>query len=91
MLIISTIATVAFPVSWYVKNDLIGIVNGMSVILQLVAFMYFYKMLKPQISWFKAGLNTTAKSIYSFAICSLFLKVIVQLLLLFSDIATLSH
>jgi hypothetical protein len=91
LLIISTIATVAFPVSWYVKNDLIGIANGIGMILQLVAFMYFYKMLKRQISWFKTGLNATAKSIYSLAICSLFLKVIVQLRLLFPDIASSSH
>lgn len=91
LLIISTIATVAFPVSWYVKNNLITAINGIGVVLQLVAFFYFYKMLEPQISWFKTTLSTTAKMVYSLAICSLFFKIIVQLLLLIPDIASSSH
>ncbi|MFQ6599170.1 hypothetical protein ACIDC4_00500 [Flavobacterium sp. C3NV] len=91
LLIFSTIATVAFPVSWYVKNNVISVINGIGVVLQLLAFIYFYKMLKPQISWFKTTLNTTAKRVYSLAICSLVLKVMVQLLLLFPDIVSSSH
>lgn len=91
LLIISTIATVAFPVSWYVKNNLITIVNAVGIMLQLIAFVYFYKMLKPQITWFKTSLSAAAKMVYGLAICSLFLKIIVQLLLLVPDIASSSH
>lgn len=91
LLIVSTIATVAFPVSWYVKNNLITGINAVGIVLQLIAFVYFYKMLKPQISWFKASLSATTKMVYSLAICSLFLKIIVQLLLLIPDIASSSH
>jgi hypothetical protein len=91
LIIISTIATVAFPVSWYVKNNLLRVVNAIGVVVQMLAFIYFYKMLKPQICWFKTTLNTTAKNVYSVAIYSLFLKVIVQLLLFFPDIASSSH
>lgn len=91
LLIVSTIATVAFPVSWYVKNNLITGINAVGIVLQLIAFAYFYKMLKSQISWFKASLSATAKMVYGLAICSLFLKIIVQLLLLIPDIASSSH
>ena len=91
LLIVSTIATFAFPVSWYVRNSLIGYSNGIGVVLQLFAFLYFYKMLKPQVFGFKAALSGTAKMVYCLAICSLFLKIIFQLMLLVPDIASSSH
>ncbi|MCV9927004.1 hypothetical protein OIU83_05050 [Flavobacterium sp. LS1R49] len=91
LLIIATFLTLAFPVSWYVKNSLLSWINTIGVILQLVAFIYFYKMLKPQWGWFKANLDTTAKMVYSLALCSLFLKIGIQLLVLIPKLAEASH
>jgi len=91
LLIAATFTTFAFPLSWYIKNTLISCMSAIGVVLQFFAFVYFYKMLKPQIASFKTTLDTTAKMIYGLAIFSLFLKVFVQLMLLFPDIATVSH
>ncbi|MBF7090285.1 hypothetical protein IUY40_01840 [Flavobacterium sp. ALJ2] len=91
LLIIATFLTVAFPVSWYVENNVLSWINTTGVILQLVAFIHFYKMLKPQISWFKDNLDSTTKLVYGLALCSLFLKIIIQLLVLIPKLAEVSH
>ncbi|MNT24075.1 hypothetical protein D3C72_1595270 [compost metagenome] len=59
--------------------------------MQLGAFIYFYKMLKPQIIDFKKTLNKTTKMVYALALCSLFLKIGIQLLTLFPNLAEVSH
>jgi ABC-type arginine/histidine transport system permease subunit len=48
-------------------------------------------MLKPQINYFKSTLNQITKIVYSLALCSLFLKVGIQLLTIFPNLAEVSH
>ncbi|PUU70057.1 hypothetical protein DBB36_10485 [Flavobacterium sp. WLB] len=91
ILIVSTILTVSFPIRWFVESNVLRWINTFGVVLQLTAFIYFYKMLRPQISDFKANLNKEAKKFYGLALCSLFLKIGIQLLIIFPNIATISH
>lgn len=91
LLVVSIFLTVAFPIRWFVENNILNWINILGVILQLFAFIYFYKMLKPQIIDFKTNLNRTAKLFYSLALCSLFLKIGIQLLTIFPNIAEVSH
>jgi hypothetical protein len=91
LIIISTLLTVAFPVRWFIENDILSYINGLGVLLQLIAFVYFYKMLKSQIIDFKSTLNKTSKLVYGLALCSLFLKVGIQLLTIFPNLAAVSH
>ena len=91
LLVISIFLTLAFPIRWFVENNILNWINILGVILQLFAFIYFYKMLKPQIIDFKTNLNRTAKLFYSLALCSLFLKIGIQLLTIFPNIAEVSH
>ncbi|MEP6802933.1 MAG: hypothetical protein ABI892_00315 [Flavobacterium sp.] len=91
LLIIATLLTFAFPVSWYLKNSLLSWMNAFGVILQMIAFVYCYKMLKPQISIFKPNLGNSAKLVYSLALCSLFLKIGIQLLVLIPNLNEVSH
>ncbi|WPO77340.1 hypothetical protein [Flavobacterium sp. KACC 22761] len=91
LIIISTILTICFPVRWFVENDILSYVNGLGVLLQLGSFIYFYKMLKPQIHHFKSTLDKTTKIVYGLALSSLFLKVGIQLLTLFPNLAEVSH
>ena len=91
LIIISILLTVAFPVRWFVENDIFSYVNALGVLIQLGAFVYFYKMLQPQISHFKSTLDKTTKIVYGLALCSLFLKVGIQLLTLFPNLAEVSH
>lgn len=91
LLIIATFLTLAFPVSWYLENILLRWINAIGVIVQVVAFIYFYKMLKSKIEWFKINLDPITKTVYSLALCSLFLKIGIQLLVLIPDLAEVSH
>lgn len=91
LIIVSTLLTVCFPVRWFVENDILSYINVLGVLIQLMAFIYFYKMLKTQITVFKNQLNKTAKMVYGLALCSLFLKVGIQLLTIFPNLAEVSH
>ncbi|WP_264551583.1 hypothetical protein [Flavobacterium sp. N2038] len=91
LIIISTLLTVTFPIRWFVENDFLSYINVLGVLIQLGAFIYFYKMLKPQIKYFKDALDKTTKIVYGLALCSLFLKVGIQLLTIFPNLAIVSH
>ncbi len=91
LMIISTLLTICFPVRWFIENDILSYINVCGVIIQLYAFIYFYKMLKPQIIGFKKTLNETTKMVYGLALCSLFLKIGIQLLTIFPNLAEVSH
>lgn len=89
--ILATFFTVAFPISWFVENQILNWINTFGVLLQLVSFIYFYKMLKPQINHFKSTIDSVTKWPYSFALTSLFLKIAIQLVVLFPNLGEVSH
>lgn len=89
--ILATFFTVAFPISWFVENQILNWINTFGVLLQLVSFIYFYKMLKPQINYFKSTIDSVTKWPYSFALTSLFLKITIQLVVLFPNLGEVSH
>ncbi|MFC4477733.1 hypothetical protein [Flavobacterium chungangensis] len=89
--VVSTLLTVCFPVRWFIENDILSYINGLGVLIQLGAFVCFYKMLKPQINHFKSTLDKTTKIVYGLALCSLFLKVGIQMLTIFPNLAEVSH
>jgi hypothetical protein len=89
--ILATFFTVAFPISWFVKSSILKGINILGVLSQLIAFVYFYKMLYSQIKEFKAKLDSITKLTYDFALVSLVLKIGIQLLLFVSNLAEVSH
>ncbi|PWB25542.1 hypothetical protein DCO46_08520 [Flavobacterium sp. HTF] len=91
LLVISVFLTFAFPVSWYISSEILYGINLSGVLLQIISFWYFYKMLKPQIMYFKAGLNQLTKLVYSLSLCSLFLKLCIQLVVLIPNLGESSH
>ncbi|GAA3732292.1 hypothetical protein GCM10022422_13290 [Flavobacterium ginsengisoli] len=91
LMVVSTLLTVCFPVRWFIENDILSYINICGVIIQLCAFIYFYKMLQPQINHFKNSLDKITKMVYGLALCSFFLKVGIQLLTLFPNLAEVSH
>jgi hypothetical protein len=90
-LIVSTLLTVSFPISWYIDSKEMKWINAIGVLLQLFAFVYFYKMLKPQIKTFTAGLGSIARIVYGLALSSLLLKLSLQLFVIYPDLANTSH
>lgn len=91
LLVVATLLTFAFPLSWYIDDRALNCTNAIGVLLQLVSFIYGYKMLKPQINLFKANLDSITKTVYSLGIWSLFFKIAIQLVVLVSDMAEVSH
>ncbi|MFB9110721.1 hypothetical protein [Flavobacterium gyeonganense] len=91
LMLTATLLTLVFPVRWFIQSDLSIYINGLGVLIQFTAFIYFYKMLKPQINHFKNTLDKTTKSVYGLALYSLSLKVGIQLLTIFPNLAQVSH
>lgn len=91
LLIASALLTVSFPIRWFIENDLLNVINAIGVLLQLFAFISFYKMLKHQITDFTSNLDKTTKLVYGLALISLSLKIGIQLLTIFPNLAEVSH
>lgn len=91
LLILGTFFTVAFPISWFVKDQILKCLNTFGVLLEVIAFVYFYKMLNPQINQFKANLDSLTQGTYVFALWSLSLKMILQLAVLLPNLTEVSH
>ena len=83
LLITSIVLTFAFPVRWFVENTVLNYINAVGVVVQVAAFIYFYKMLQPQIFNFKM--------VYGLALFSLGLKVGIQMLTIIPNITEVSH
>lgn len=90
-LIVGTVLTFALPVSWFISNPVLTWINGVGVVVQLVAFVKLILMLRSQFGTFYAKLKEIEKIVYSFALLSLGLKVLVQLVVIFPDMALVSH
>ncbi|KFF05986.1 hypothetical protein [Flavobacterium reichenbachii] len=91
LLIISVFLTFAFPVGWFVDAVFLKWINGIGVVSYAAAFFYFYKMLEPQLFSFKESLDTPSKIAYGLALSSLFLKIMIQILVLIPNFAEASH
>ena len=91
LLVLTTLFTVTFPISWFIENQILKWINALGVLLQLISFLYFYKMLQPQISQFKANINSISKLTYVFALSALFLKITLQFVVLAPNLTEVSH
>jgi hypothetical protein len=91
LLVLTTLFTVTFPISWFIENQILKWINTLGVLLQLISFLYFYKMLQPQTSQFKANINSITKLTYVFALSALFLKITLQFVVLAPNLTEVSH
>ena len=91
LLVVSTILTLALPVSWFLSNPIFHWINVVGVSLQIIAFLVFIKILRPHFQSFLASLNKIEKTVYSFALFSLALKVGIQLIVVIPELAQVAH
>nr|WP_294929530.1 hypothetical protein [uncultured Flavobacterium sp.] len=91
LFVASTFLTLALPVSWYLPNPVFYWLNALGVMLQLYAAVLFIQFIRPQFQSFFAILPTIIKIVYGFALFSLALKVVIQLVVLFPELAQVSH
>lgn len=91
LLVVSTILTLALPISWYLNYPIFYWINSVGVLLQLLAFYYFILLIKPPFSVFFSTLKPIEKIVYGFGLTSLALKVAIQLFVLVPYLAQASH
>jgi hypothetical protein len=91
LLVTATILTLALAVSWYLPNPVFHWINSLGVLLQLLSFIIFIQIIRPHFQTFFSTLKPIEKLVYGFALTSLFLKVIIQLIVLIPEFAQISH
>jgi hypothetical protein len=91
LFVIGTVLTLALPVSWSLSNPIFYWINAFGVIIQLFSAVVFIQLIRPQFQTFFAPLSSLEKIVYRFALFSLALKIIIQLVVLVPELAQVSH
>lgn len=91
LLVTATVLTLALPVSWSLTNPIFYWINAIGVMTQLLSFVLFALLIQPHFKDFFAPLSPLEKTVYRFALATLALKVIIQLIVLVPELAQISH
>ena len=91
LLVVATVLTLALPISWYFTNSLFYWINSLGILVQLVSFLISIQILRPHFSAFFNKLQTIEKLVYGLALISIFLKIMIQLVVLVPELAQVSH
>ncbi|PVX45089.1 hypothetical protein C8C85_0859 [Flavobacterium sp. 103] len=91
LFVTATVLTLALPVSWSLSNPIFYWINAIGVTIQLISFILFVLLIQPHFQDFFAPLSPLEKTVYRFALCSLALKIIIQLVVLVPELAQVSH
>jgi hypothetical protein len=91
LFVIGTILTLALPVSWSLSNPIFYWINAVGVLIQLFSAMLFIQLIRPQFQAFFNPLSPLEKTVYRFALLSLALKIIIQLVVLVPELTQVSH
>jgi hypothetical protein len=91
LFVTATVLTLALPVSWSLSSSVFYWINVAGVILQLISAVLFIQLIRPQFQSFFAPLSSLEKTVYRFALFSLALKIIIQLVVLVPELALVSH
>ena len=87
--LMATFFTFAMPVSWYISLPMLQHINQVGVIFQLISIIFFMKLLLPGFTRFIKSRQPLAKLLYQLSLFMLLLKVGIQLLTIFPEIARL--
>ena len=74
-LVLATICTLALPISWFAPSPILNWINGFGILCQIVCFILFIKMSKPNIQNHLKSVTKEAKYLYIFALISFALKI----------------
>ena len=91
LFVTATVLTLALPVSWSLTNPIFYWINAVGVTIQLISFILFAQLIQANFLNFFASLSSLEKTVYRFALCSLALKVIIQLIVLVPELSQVSH
>lgn len=91
LFVTATVLTLALPVSWSLSNPIFYWINVVGVVVQLFSALVFVQLISPQFFTFFNLLSPLEKTVYRFALLSLALKIIIQLIVLVPELAQVSH
>ena len=83
--------TFSLPVSWYAYHPILLWINGIGVLLQLLALYYFIKLLEPYRVSFFANASNLVKLLYRFALFCFVLKISLQTLSIVPEVSTMAY
>lgn len=89
--VVATVLTLALPVSWSLSNPAFYWINVIGVTIQSLSFVLFYQLIRPDLKTIFAPLSPLEKTAYQFALYSLALKIIIQLVVIIPELAQVSH
>ncbi|WP_142784872.1 hypothetical protein [Changchengzhania lutea] len=91
LLVISTVLTLALPISWFAPHIALYWINGLGVFIQLLTLIVFLRLIKPyQLFLLKNNAKLTIY-MYVFAISSLIIKIGIQLLSLIPEVSEVAY
>ncbi|WP_372757546.1 hypothetical protein [Mariniflexile sp.] len=91
LLIASTVLTFALPINWFAPHVSLLWINGLGVVLQLIALFYFFKIIKPALRLLLKNQSKVTKLIYGFALLSFVLKIVLQSISLIPEVSNTAH
>lgn len=91
LLIASTVFTLAMPINWYAPHAILTWINGIAVVLQIMALAVFLKLIKPKLPEVLDNHSKLIVYVYSFAIFCFVLKIGLQLLSLFPEVSAIAY
>jgi hypothetical protein len=77
-LIVATLLTLALPIQWFAPHNALLWINGIGLVLQLVALFYFLKIVKPKQGQILENESKLIIYLYNFAVFCFVLKVVLQ-------------
>jgi len=91
LFVTATVLTLALPVSWSLSNPIFYWINAIGVTIQLISLVVFAQLIQKQFQAFFMPLTSLEKTVYRFALCSLALKIMIQLVVLVPELTRVSH
>ncbi len=90
-LLISCFLTYALAVTWTTPVSFIFWINSLGVLLQLAALYFLLKALRPGIPQVKAGLSPQNRRLFSVALASYILKILIQTVVVIPHVAVIAY
>ncbi|WP_027124749.1 hypothetical protein [Gelidibacter mesophilus] len=90
-LVISTILTLSLIISWFAFHPLLLWINGMGILLQLLAGYYFIQLLKPHWTEFWSRISKLTKWMYGLALLSFLLKIVLQAASILPEVGDMAY
>ncbi|WP_179374770.1 hypothetical protein [Winogradskyella wichelsiae] len=85
LLIVSTVLTFALPIQWFAPHISLIWINGIGVVIQIIALYKFFQLIKPKLNSLSSDRSKLVFYMYSFALVCFILKVVFQSLSILPD------